>query len=109
MRLHALVTEAVTARRAVAEGATVVQLRLKGAPTEEVVALGRRLLDLDAQLVVNDDAAAMVQVQPFGGRVGGEKDVAALREGRERRPPLFRCQTTMQYAAGHGRVAQQPV
>ena len=58
MKLHALVSDAATARSAVAAGATVVQLRLKGAPTEEVVALGRELADLDAQLVVNDDVDA---------------------------------------------------
>ena len=45
MRLHALVTDAETARAAVVAGATVVQLRLKGAPTEEVVALGRELAE----------------------------------------------------------------
>jgi len=58
VRVHALVTDAETARRAVADGATVVQLRLKGAPTAEVVAAGRQLLDLDAELVVNDDVDA---------------------------------------------------
>src|SRR5688572_14292721 len=58
MRLHALVIDAETARGAVAAGATVVQLRVKGAPTEELVALGRELADLDAQLVVNDDVDA---------------------------------------------------
>ena len=60
MRLHALVADAVTARRAAAGGATVVQLRLKGAPTEEVVEVGRSLAGLDAQLVVNDDVDAAV-------------------------------------------------
>ncbi len=58
MKLHALVTDAATARSAVEAGATVVQLRLKGAPTEEVVALGREVAGLDAQLVVNDDVDA---------------------------------------------------
>ncbi len=62
MRVHALVEDADTARRAVADGATVVQLRLKGAPTAEVVALGRELLDLDAQLVVNDDVEAALEL-----------------------------------------------
>ena len=62
MRVHALVEDAATARRAVADGATVVQLRLKGAPTAEVVALGRELLDLEAQLVVNDDVDAALEL-----------------------------------------------
>ncbi len=60
MRVHALVSDAETARRAAAGGATVVQLRLKGAPTAEVVALGRSLADLDAELVVNDDVEAAI-------------------------------------------------
>jgi len=58
VKLHALVADAETARAAVAAGATVVQLRVKGAPTEQLVALGRELMDLDAQLVVNDDVDA---------------------------------------------------
>lgn len=62
MRVHALVEDADTARRAVADGATVVQLRLKGAPTVQVVALGRELADLDAQLVVNDDLDAALEL-----------------------------------------------
>ena len=51
-----------TARRAAAGGATVVQLRLKGSPTEDVVALGRALADLPAQLVVNDDVDAAIEL-----------------------------------------------
>ena len=62
VRVHALVTDAEAARAAVAAGATVVQLRLKGAPTEDVVAVGRQLLDLDAQLVVNDDVDAALEL-----------------------------------------------
>ncbi len=62
MRVHALVEDADTARRAVADGATVVQLRLKSAATAEIVALGRELLDLDAQLVVNDDVEAALEL-----------------------------------------------
>jgi thiamine-phosphate pyrophosphorylase len=62
MKVHALVEDAETARRAVADGATVVQLRLKGAPTAEIVARGRELLDLEAQLVVNDDVDAALEL-----------------------------------------------
>jgi thiamine-phosphate pyrophosphorylase len=62
MRVHALVEDAETARQAVADGATVVQLRLKGAPTATVVALGRELADLEAQLVVNDDVDAALEL-----------------------------------------------
>ena len=62
MRLHALVSDEATARRAAAGGATVVQLRLKGAPTAEVVALGRALEDLEADLIVNDDVDAAIEL-----------------------------------------------
>ena len=51
-----------TARRAAAGGATVVQLRLKDAPTAEVVALGQLLADLPAELVVNDDVDAAIEL-----------------------------------------------
>ena len=62
MRLHALVADEETARRAAAGGATVVQLRLKGAPTAEVVALGRVLAGLEAELIVNDDVDAALEL-----------------------------------------------
>ncbi len=62
MRLHALVADEATARRAAAGGATVVQLRLKGAPTEDVVALGRALAGIDAELIVNDDVDAALEL-----------------------------------------------
>ena len=62
MRLHALVADEETARRAAAGGATVVQLRLKGAATAEVVALGRALDGLGAQLIVNDDVDAALEL-----------------------------------------------
>jgi thiamine-phosphate pyrophosphorylase len=56
------VSDEETARRAVAGGATVVQLRLKDAATEDVVALGRRLAGLEAQLIVNDDVDAALEL-----------------------------------------------
>ncbi|HUH14255.1 MAG TPA: thiamine phosphate synthase [Gaiellaceae bacterium] len=62
MKLHALVSDAETARRAAAGGATVVQLRVKGAPTRELVALGRALAGLGAELVVNDDVEAAIEL-----------------------------------------------
>ena len=62
MRLHALVSDEETARRAAAGGATVVQLRLKEASTEEIVELGRRLDDLEAELIVNDDVDAALEL-----------------------------------------------
>lgn len=62
MKVHALVSDAEAARAAAAGGATVVQLRLKGAPTALVVELGRSLEGLDAELVVNDDLDAALEL-----------------------------------------------
>jgi thiamine-phosphate pyrophosphorylase len=62
VRVHVLVADEDTARRAAAGGATVVQLRLKEAPTEDVVALGLALADLDVELVVNDDIEAALEL-----------------------------------------------
>ena len=62
MRLHALVADEESARRAAEGGATVVQLRLKGAPTAEVVALGKALDGLGPELIVNDDVDAALEL-----------------------------------------------
>ena len=81
MRVHALVADEATARRAAAGGATVVQLRVKGAPTSELVALGRALAGLDAELVVNDDVEAAIElgcgVHLGQGDAGLERALAA--------------------------------
>jgi thiamine-phosphate pyrophosphorylase len=81
VRLHALVSDEATARRAAAGGATVIQLRLKHASTAEVVALGRALADLDADLVVDDDVDAALElgcgVHLGQGDSGLERAVAA--------------------------------
>ena len=58
MKLHVLVDDLELAGRAVEAGATVVQLRLKDAPTERVVELGRAFRELPATFVVNDDVDA---------------------------------------------------
>ena len=60
--MHAIVADAETARAAAAGGATVVQLRLKGAPTSAIAELGRSLEDLDAELIVNDDLDAALEL-----------------------------------------------
>ena len=62
MRVHALVAELEAARAAVEQGATVVQLRRKGAPTAELVTLGRELQQLPVELVVNDDVDAALEL-----------------------------------------------
>ena len=70
MKLHAIVSDLATAERAVAGGATVVQLRLKGAPTDEVVAAGRGFRDLPAAFVVNDDVDAAFALHADGVHLG---------------------------------------
>lgn len=70
MRVHALVEDAETGRRAAAGGATVIQLRLKDAPTERVVEAGRPLLGLGVTLVVNDDVGAAVALGADGVHLG---------------------------------------
>jgi thiamine-phosphate pyrophosphorylase len=62
VRVHALVSDAESARAAASGGATVVQLRLKGAPTAQIVEVGRALHDLGAELVVNDDLDAALEL-----------------------------------------------
>jgi len=62
VKLHALVDDIDVARRAVAGGATVLQLRLKGVSTEEVVTrarpFGALAREWGALFVVNDDVEA---------------------------------------------------
>lgn len=70
MRLHAVVEELDTARAAVAGGATVVQLRLKGLPTGEVVARGAAFRALPATFVVNDDVEAALALAADGVHLG---------------------------------------
>jgi thiamine-phosphate pyrophosphorylase len=70
MRLHAIVTDLESARAAVEGGATVVQLRLKEAPTEDVIAVGKPFRDLDATFVVNDDVEAAVALGADGVHLG---------------------------------------
>ena len=96
MRLHALVSDEETARRAAAGGATVVQLRLKGAPTEDVVALGRALADLDAELIVNDDVEAALELG-VGVHLG--QGDAGIERAREAGIPLGISVTTRREAA----------
>jgi thiamine-phosphate pyrophosphorylase len=77
MRLHAVVSELETARAAVEGGATVVQLRLKGASTEEVVRTGRGFGDLPVTFVVNDDVEAALQLRADGVHLGRDDHGAA--------------------------------
>jgi thiamine-phosphate pyrophosphorylase len=81
MRVHALVSDLAAAERAIAEGATVVQLRLKDASTSEVVAAGLAIRAAcavaDVQLVVNDDVEAALRLRADGVHLGRSDDDAA--------------------------------
>jgi thiamine-phosphate pyrophosphorylase len=70
VRLHAIVTDFEAAVRAVEGGATVIQLRLKGAPTGDVIETGRAFLDLPATFVVNDDVEAALALGADGVHLG---------------------------------------
>src|SRR2546421_416032 len=68
--LLATVEDLAAARVAVAGGAPVVQLRLKGRPTDEVVERGRPFRDLGIMLVVNDDVEAAIRLGADGVHLG---------------------------------------
>jgi thiamine-phosphate pyrophosphorylase len=74
MTLHALVEDLDTARVAAEGGATVVQWRLKGVPTLEVVERGRSTRSLCARqgitFVVNDDVDAALMLGADGVHLG---------------------------------------
>jgi len=83
MRLHAIVTDFDAAVRAVEGGATVVQLRLKGAPTADVIEAGRPFVDLSATFIVNDDVEAALALGADGVHLGRDDPGAehALEQG----------------------------
>lgn len=83
MRLHALVSDLETARLAAEGGATVIQLRLKGATTEEVVARGAGFRGLGPTFIVNDDLQAAIALDADGVHLGrddpGSEEALAAR------------------------------
>src|SRR5580765_2810618 len=83
MRLHAIVTDFEAAVRAVEGGATVIQLRLKGASTGDVIQTGRAFPDLPATFVVNDDVEAALALGADGVHLGRDDPGAqrALEQG----------------------------
>ena len=89
-------TDGGDARRAAAGGATVVQLRLKGAPTGDVVSLGLALADLDAELIVNDDVDAALEL---GGGVHLGQGDPGVERAREAGIPLGLSVRTRREAA----------
>jgi thiamine-phosphate pyrophosphorylase len=77
VRVHAIVEDLEAARRAIAAGATVVQLRVKGT-TEAVVAAGRGFRQLGTPFFVNDDVDAALELGADGVHLG-QRDVGAER------------------------------
>jgi thiamine-phosphate pyrophosphorylase len=67
--VHAIVDELEMAHRAVAAGATVVQLRVK-APTAVVVERGQGFTGLGVTFVVNDDVEAAIRLDAGGVHLG---------------------------------------
>jgi thiamine-phosphate pyrophosphorylase len=82
MKLHCIVEDAETATRAAAGGATVIQLRLKGLPTADVVERGRDVVEVARRtgitFVVNDDVDAAFELGADGVHLGRDD------EGKER-------------------------
>jgi thiamine-phosphate pyrophosphorylase len=80
VKLHAIVEDLATARLAVEGGATVVQWRLKGVSTVEVVERGRSTRSLCARygvpFVVNDDLEAALMLGADGVHLGRDDDGA---------------------------------
>jgi thiamine-phosphate pyrophosphorylase len=70
MRLHAIVSDLEAARRAAEGGATVIQLRLKGATADEVIARGAGFRELGPTFVVNDDVQAAIALGADGVHLG---------------------------------------
>jgi thiamine-phosphate pyrophosphorylase len=70
MKLHAIVDGVEVAERAVAAGATVIQLRLKDVGTVARAEMGRRLRHLPAILVINDDVEAALRCGADGVHLG---------------------------------------
>jgi thiamine-phosphate pyrophosphorylase len=74
VKLHAIVADLETARRAVEGGATVVQWRLKDVPRVDVVERGRATRSLCARhgvtFVVNDDVEAALMLGADGVHLG---------------------------------------
>ena len=82
MRLHAIVEDVETARVAADGGATVIQLRLKGASTDEIVERGRAFRELCEEsgvtFVVNDDVDAAVELRADGVHLGRDDEGVEL-------------------------------
>jgi thiamine-phosphate pyrophosphorylase len=78
MKLHAIVSDLETAQKAVEGGATVVQLRLKGATSDEIVERGTPFRTLGVCFVVNDDVRAAIALGADGVHLGQHDPGAEL-------------------------------
>ncbi|HEX2303240.1 MAG TPA: thiamine phosphate synthase, partial [Gaiella sp.] len=82
MKLHAVVDDLDTARLAVEGGASVLQLRLKGVTTEELIDRGApfRLLatQYEVTFVVNDDVQAALALLADGVHLGRDDEGSEL-------------------------------
>jgi thiamine-phosphate pyrophosphorylase len=78
MKLHAIVEDLETAQKAVEGGATVVQLRLKGATSDEIVERGTPFRTLGVCFVVNDDVRAAIALGADGVHLGQHDPGAEL-------------------------------
>jgi thiamine-phosphate pyrophosphorylase len=82
MKLHAVVSDLEVARAAAEGGASVIQLRLKGASTEEVIDQGApfRLLceEKGVTFVVNDDVQAALALLADGVHLGRDDEGADI-------------------------------
>jgi thiamine-phosphate pyrophosphorylase len=78
MKIHAIVNDLEVARTAIEGGATVVQLRLKDASTEELIDQGApfRLLSeqMNVTFVVNDDVQAALALLADGVHLGSDDE-----------------------------------
>jgi len=116
MKLHAIVSDPETARTAADGGATVIQLRLKDAPTEEVIERGTpiRLLaeQMNVTFIVNDDVQAALALLADGVHLG--RDDEGLDVAREAGLMVGRSATTPDEAQeaeneGAGYIGAGPV
>jgi thiamine-phosphate pyrophosphorylase len=69
VRVHAIVEDIVSARRAVAAGATVVQLRAK-ISTKDLIERGLEFPSLPVLFIVNDDVDAALELGADGVHLG---------------------------------------
>jgi thiamine-phosphate pyrophosphorylase len=82
VKLHAVVNDLETARAAAEGGASVIQLRLKGASTEDVIELGGPFRFLGEErgvtFIVNDDVQAALALLADGVHLGRDDQGADI-------------------------------